>query len=261
MLLRRITKHVTDQNWFAVFVDFLIVVVGVFIGIQVANWNDANSDREEQYLTLELLEKDIQNDIVNIEILTESLTIIVENYIFCLDVLARKNNASKSDFDKRFATILGVVTFTQNRTSFENLVSSGKLELIENSGLLNEIIAYYNTEYQQWDTAMRHYTRNIYAPYIMNFDHIPLTTTPTDSLLNLFKESYGVNFENYASFDITQFDVKPKTLDDYRNSVFIINMLIQKVFAHKGQIDGYKDLLVKMQALGENIGKEKEKLR
>ena len=31
MLLRRITKHVKDQNWFAVFIDFLIVVVGVFI--------------------------------------------------------------------------------------------------------------------------------------------------------------------------------------------------------------------------------------
>jgi len=40
MLLRRITKHVKDQNWFAVFIDFIIVVVGDFIGIQVANWNE-----------------------------------------------------------------------------------------------------------------------------------------------------------------------------------------------------------------------------
>ena len=40
MLLRRITKHVKDQNWFAVGIDFVIVVVGVFIGLQVANWND-----------------------------------------------------------------------------------------------------------------------------------------------------------------------------------------------------------------------------
>ncbi|NIL93236.1 MAG: hypothetical protein GTO71_02075, partial [Woeseiaceae bacterium] len=40
MLLRRITQHIKDQNWFAVSIDFVIVVVGVFIGIQVANWND-----------------------------------------------------------------------------------------------------------------------------------------------------------------------------------------------------------------------------
>ena len=36
MLLRSITKHVQDQNWFAIGIDFFIVVVGVFIGMQVA---------------------------------------------------------------------------------------------------------------------------------------------------------------------------------------------------------------------------------
>lgn len=52
MILRSITKHVREQNWFAVGIDFLIVIVGVFIGIQVANWNDARRDRqgEQEYL-------------------------------------------------------------------------------------------------------------------------------------------------------------------------------------------------------------------
>jgi hypothetical protein len=52
MLLRRITEHVKAQNWTAVALDFVIVVTGVFIGIQVANWNDGRQDRETetQYL-------------------------------------------------------------------------------------------------------------------------------------------------------------------------------------------------------------------
>ncbi|MEO0439157.1 MAG: hypothetical protein AAF098_19945 [Pseudomonadota bacterium] len=45
MLLRRITEYVKGQNWTAVAIDFFIVVVGVFIGIQVSNWNDALADR------------------------------------------------------------------------------------------------------------------------------------------------------------------------------------------------------------------------
>lgn len=45
MILRRITKHVKDQNWFAVGLDFLIVVIGVFIGLQVNTWNEARQDR------------------------------------------------------------------------------------------------------------------------------------------------------------------------------------------------------------------------
>ena len=53
MLLRRVTQHVRDQNWTAVVIDFAIVVIGVFVGIQVANWNDARLDRiyERQMMT------------------------------------------------------------------------------------------------------------------------------------------------------------------------------------------------------------------
>ncbi|MEO1015116.1 MAG: hypothetical protein AAFX08_08005 [Pseudomonadota bacterium] len=46
MLLRRVIDHVRTQNWTAVALDFVIVVVGVFIGIQVANWNEARQSRQ-----------------------------------------------------------------------------------------------------------------------------------------------------------------------------------------------------------------------
>ena len=45
MILRRITEHVKAQNWTAVALDFVIVVVGVFMGIQVANWDAARQGR------------------------------------------------------------------------------------------------------------------------------------------------------------------------------------------------------------------------
>jgi hypothetical protein len=59
MILRSITRHVRDQNWFAVGLDFLIVVVGVFIGIQVANWNDERRDREAEALYLDRLHREL----------------------------------------------------------------------------------------------------------------------------------------------------------------------------------------------------------
>ncbi len=59
MLLRRITEHVKAQNWTAVGIDFVIVVVGVFIGIQVANWNDDRAVRQDQRAMLEQLYADL----------------------------------------------------------------------------------------------------------------------------------------------------------------------------------------------------------
>ena len=52
MLLRRIARHVRDQNWTAIAIDFAIVVVGVYIGIQAQAWNTERQNRtiETQYL-------------------------------------------------------------------------------------------------------------------------------------------------------------------------------------------------------------------
>ena len=59
MLLRRITKHVKGQNWFAVGLDFIIVVAGILIALQITNWNEDQSaraklDRVEQVLQTDL---------------------------------------------------------------------------------------------------------------------------------------------------------------------------------------------------------------
>lgn len=48
MILRRVMEHVRAQNWLAVALDFLIVVVGVFIGIQLGNWNEARAFRAQE---------------------------------------------------------------------------------------------------------------------------------------------------------------------------------------------------------------------
>lgn len=62
MILRSVMKHVRDQNCFAVWLDFLIVIIGVLIGIQVANWNDARAHRERECrLLAELREETLQN--------------------------------------------------------------------------------------------------------------------------------------------------------------------------------------------------------
>ena len=47
MFLRRIAENLRVQNWTAVALDFLIVVVGVFIGMQVSNWNQERVEKRE----------------------------------------------------------------------------------------------------------------------------------------------------------------------------------------------------------------------
>ena len=46
MILRRIAEHFRKQEWTAIAIDFVIVVVGVFLATQVTNWNDARLTHE-----------------------------------------------------------------------------------------------------------------------------------------------------------------------------------------------------------------------
>lgn len=40
MILRRLSQSLKEQNWTAISIEFVLLVVGVFLGIQVANWNE-----------------------------------------------------------------------------------------------------------------------------------------------------------------------------------------------------------------------------
>lgn len=55
MFLRRIRQHLSEQNWFAVWLDLLIVFLAVFVGLQADNWNQdrvANSNAKIYYARL-----------------------------------------------------------------------------------------------------------------------------------------------------------------------------------------------------------------
>ncbi len=44
MILRRLAQQLKDQNWTAIAIEFVLLVLGVFLGIQVANWNEERQE-------------------------------------------------------------------------------------------------------------------------------------------------------------------------------------------------------------------------
>ena len=47
MIVRRAANALKEQNWTTILIEFVLLVAGVFLGIQAANWNE---QRVEQYL-------------------------------------------------------------------------------------------------------------------------------------------------------------------------------------------------------------------
>jgi hypothetical protein len=61
MILRRLTANLRAQNWTAIAIEFLIVVIGVFIGTQVSNWNQGRLEKQATNRMVDQLQPEIQN--------------------------------------------------------------------------------------------------------------------------------------------------------------------------------------------------------
>lgn len=173
MILRRITKHVKDQNWFAVGIDFFIVVVGVFIGIQVANWNDAQGDRHRETLILQNIANDIRSDIVGYEVAMDGaygkITVInhilkntslpnTPNFITHAEIDGVKYEEfvdayfgdRTTEFEAVVESIDGelwgysvlVGNAQPSTTAFDALASGGELGLLRDDGLVKDLQNY-----------------------------------------------------------------------------------------------------------------------
>jgi Family of unknown function (DUF6090) len=159
MIPRRVAEHAKAQNWFAVTLDFFIVVIGVFIGIEVANWNQTRQDRQEERRYYSQLLVDLRSDL--------------ESFADAERRADRHDNAAQLVLDRlngevppqaslgRMATAIHLAGFIYippvSRGTYNELVSTGNLGLLRNSQLKSDIANYYAAfdEDRQWDRLLR----------------------------------------------------------------------------------------------------------
>jgi hypothetical protein len=63
MILRRLAQSLRRQDWFTVVLEIGIVVLGVFLGIQVANWNQDRLDDQRRTQTVDALVTNLEDAI------------------------------------------------------------------------------------------------------------------------------------------------------------------------------------------------------
>lgn len=60
MILSRVIKHVKEQNWTAIAIDFVIVVMGVFLGLQAQAWTVERDRRKSEAAYLVRLHDEVE---------------------------------------------------------------------------------------------------------------------------------------------------------------------------------------------------------
>jgi hypothetical protein len=145
MLLRRVIAHFRKQEWTAIGIDFIIVVLGVVIGIQVANWNEARVDRQRAHSYLQRIHSDLETDIANYR---ERMAFwsVVSNYGRTGLAYSETGDAGASS---QWQLLLAyfqssqVAEYFTTSATYDELKGAGELNLIEDVALRNALAGYY----------------------------------------------------------------------------------------------------------------------
>ncbi len=148
MILRRVIKHFRNQEWTAIFLDFLIVVVGVFVGLQVQQWSEARQDQRLGAYYVSRLTADLQNDL--------SQTDRIGRYYAAVLASAERTNAllDKPDANAQELVINAyrateINLDTQSDKTWNQIVSSGHMGLLPPTFLQSNIGDYYSFDLAQ----------------------------------------------------------------------------------------------------------------
>ena len=143
MLLRRITKHVKDQNWFAVFLDFFIVVVGILIAFQITEWNADRQDRVQERVWLTRLDGDFARILEQGNYLNPKMK---EQIPAIQRVIAHIRSGTPPKLEGAFLEDLNQINrvwvHMELSATYTELVATGELSKIRNEDLRDKLASY-----------------------------------------------------------------------------------------------------------------------
>lgn len=130
MIFRRFLQRFKRQPWGAIATELVIVVVGVFIGIQVSNWNDERETNKRAEVFTERLTEDLLKEAWGYEFLIAYSRETNANQRRVLDAMAGELELSDEQFLISAYRATQYKENTRFRATYDELVSTGTIGLI-----------------------------------------------------------------------------------------------------------------------------------
>ena len=204
MIINRIAQGLRNQDWFTAILELFILVIGIYIGLQVDDWVSEQRNRESEKLYLELLARDV----------TELQEQIAAQHAFekdKVDVAARAYKLLTAEDPSAHHVELGVLltslsgrrTLTLVSSTYEQMVSSGHLQLIRDRELRDKIVRHFallKRDEQIFGKNNQDLIDDIYGPFLLQTGiSLRFERDDTESILNrgaqILAEQLGPEYE------------------------------------------------------------------
>jgi hypothetical protein len=240
MILYRFSKSIRKQDWFAVLIEFVVVVVGIFVGLQANDWAQERHDRKQERAALErlFLEADGAHQLLTGHVQrTLRLNQMRRNAVQFADSFAPvpEDELPLKIGINTLAIFPPVMPIT---VAYDELKSSGQMQLIRSAALRGQIaefhvnVAYHNQLQRGFADGANSF-QEVYQKHVI-WDYNPEATT-SDILLSTY------NWNSLRSDELFIFG--------------IIGLLRNQLVAEQGLIELRDQAKFLCEALGEMLSR------
>jgi len=148
MILRRVIDHFRKQEWTAIAIDLVIVILGVFIGTQVSNWNTAQADKRRGADYAQRLAADISYDLVYRRAIMAYYNAVYESAESAVAMLSQPAPDPRALVVNAYRATEAAFA-PQTRATWDEIVSSGEIGLLPRAAVENGLVSYFGANEAQ----------------------------------------------------------------------------------------------------------------
>jgi hypothetical protein len=261
VIFNRIAQGVRKQDWFTAILELVILVIGIYIGLQVDDWVSERKDRQTETTYLELLARDV----AELQQQVEAQHAFEKDKV---NVAARAYELLTSDDPSAHQVELGTLltalagrrTLSLVSPTYEQMVSSGHLQLIRSPKVRDNLARYFAM--MKRDEAIigknnQDLIDDIYGPFLLRAGISErFERHDTEATLNraaaIMAERLGPNYEPIPDVVLSQPPEAESWSDIRRNVIF--RMRIATVGQAKSE-----DIATYMQEVADDLAAELER--
>ncbi len=144
MILRRLSLSLKEQNWTAITIEFVLLVIGVFFGIQVANWNEERQLDAHRSAALSRLHAESEAAITYLE---HRIAIITQEAELRTEALRRLSDndwqgADPADMAKALDSLQYAPAVAPPRAVYDELINTGLYSELGDPRMREAVSAY-----------------------------------------------------------------------------------------------------------------------
>ena len=166
MIFKRFAANLRAQNWFAILIEFAIVVAGVFVGTQVSNWNAARLEKVETRKMLVQLEPNLK---VMADFFDTARIYYATTRGYATTALAGWDGdpaVGDADFVISAYQSSQILTFATTSSTWATVLGADRLRQVDDPAIRSDLSFLLSADYSQLDLAA------VNTPYRQNVRRI-----------------------------------------------------------------------------------------